>query len=376
MYIMFSTVIFTGCWDYRGLHEQTVVAGMAVDMAEEGEGYSLTLEIVDVNGANEGQFGSLLLTTTGDTISAAVFDAYAKLHSNVYLGIMDVVLVSQQVAEAGVGPLVEYLVRDRNARSNLHIAVAGTDTAEELLTPAEDEEEPRQIVRSKALGESLRQHQRGTSTAAEAPQAFEIFNRLATGNGTLALPVVAASESADIPFRLDGLALFTGDQMTGQLPEADMPIYLLATTGLRDRVFPVEVAGPDGKTHQVVLASRRSDAHVRFAYTAGILQFWLDIALEAEVVELPGDWGPIGQTELRRIETAAAEALTDQVRSLARRLNDEGQDTLGLLETVRHYDATLWRTVAEHPAEWLQNSEIEPQVQVQVQIQSTGMIGR
>lgn len=372
--VILSALIFAGCWDYRGLHEQTIVAGMAVDVAEEGEGYSLTLEVVDVAGANEGQFGSLLLTTTGETLSEAVFDAYAKLHGNVYLGIMDVVFISQQVAEAGVSPLVEYLVRDRNARSNLHIVVAGTDRAAELLGPTADEDEPQQIIRAKVLGESLRQHRQGAAKAAETPQALEIFNRLITGVGTLALPVVAVSEAEDIPFQLDGLALFTGDRMTGHLPEADMPIYLLATTGLRDRVVPVDDMGPKGETRQAVLAVRRSESDVRFDHETGRLRFWLDIELEADVVELSGDWGQGGQERLRQIEAAAAETLTEQVHDLARRLGEEGQDIFGLLETVRHQNRTLWQTVAEQPQKWLQGSEIQPQIQVQ--IKSTGMIER
>ena len=372
IFIILSSLMFVGCWDYTGLHEQTVVAGMAVDLSEDGAAYILTLEIVDLNGASDGQFGAQLLTTTGETFASAVFDAYARLHSNVYLGVMDVVLISEQVAEHGMGHFVDYFIRDRNARSSLHIVVAGTDTAAELLTPTEEEGRQRQVVLSQVLAESLGQHRRGASTTARAPQVVEVFDRLATGTATLALPVVAFSEAADIPFQLDGLALFTGDRMTGRLAEADMPIYLLATTGLRDRVFPVQVMGPDGVLHQVVLAARGSEAHVRFKEDAGRLRFWLDIEMTADVLELQGVWGTIDQAKLRQIEAFAEAFLTAEVLAFAERFQDEGRDVLLLLEAIRHRDAVLWRTVSADAETWLRDSEITPRVRVR--IGNTGMM--
>ena len=53
-----SLLILAGCWDYTSLNEQTVVAGIAVDQGEDGSGFALTFEIVDLSGAEVGQFGS------------------------------------------------------------------------------------------------------------------------------------------------------------------------------------------------------------------------------------------------------------------------------------------------------------------------------
>jgi len=367
--VFLSALMMTGCWDYQGLGEQTVVAGIAVDAGDEGEGYKLTFEIVDLNGAQDGQFGSILLTTTGETLAEAVYDAYARLHGHVYLGVTDVVIVGRQVAEqVGIRPLVDYLMRDRDARNSLRIAIAGTDTAAELFRPVAEEgdeggtqdEEPRLLL-SKALGESLSPRRQGARRATNALAVYEIHHVLHHGTSDVALPIVGASDTEDIPFQLDGLALFTDDRMTGALPEADMPVYLLATAGVRDRVFPVEVDG-----QRAVLAARHSRVRTDFDLDGGVLRFGLDIRVTADAQQLPDGWGEMTQPQIRRLELMAEEAFSAQVEALAERLRAEGHDVFGLAETVRSREPGLWEQIAEDWRAWLAASELDARIEVRV----------
>jgi len=365
-------LLLTGCWDYRGLGEQTVVTGIAVDLGEEGRGYSLTFEIVDLSGGEGGQFGSILLTVEGETLGEAVYDAYARLHSHVSFGVVDVVIVGRRVAkEVGLEPLVDYLIRDRDTRNSLRMVVAGTETAGELLDPAAEEGEeadgpgqsggPRQPL-SKVLGEALSPQRRGeASSATEARALYEIYHILQRGTSDLALPIVRLSEAEDIPFALDGLALFHGGRMVGTLEEADMPVYLLATTDLRDRVFPVEVQGERG-----VMAVRRSQAGVNFALGEGGLRFFLDIRVTADALQLPEGWAEVDAEMVRRLEAGAEETLSREVLELVRPLLKEGHDVFGFAEAVRNRDPRLWEQIEGDWRAWLRESEIEPRIEVRI----------
>ena len=371
-----SVFILTGCWDYQGLGEQAVVAGIAVDLGEEGRGYTLTFEIVDINGAQDGQFASILLTTSGETLVEAVYDAYAKLHGHVYLGVVDVVIVGRQVAEqVGLRPLVNYLIRDENARSSLRIVIAGTETAAELFGPVDQEEgaggekgpaqgQGQEIILSKVLGESLSPRRQGTSNATDVRAVYEIYHILNRGTSDLVLPIVGASEAEDIPFQLDGLALFIGDSMKGTLSEADMSTYLLATTGLRDRVLPVEMEGPTGERERRVLAVRHSRAEVRFVPEGGAVRFLVNVRVSADMLGLPEGSDVLDRATVRRIELAAERALSDQVLELAERLRDEGHDILGFATALRHHDPRLWEQIAGDWNARLRDSEIDVWVEV------------
>ncbi|MCL2828049.1 MAG: Ger(x)C family spore germination protein [Oscillospiraceae bacterium] len=361
----------TGCWDYRGLNELTIVAGVAVDQGEGGQGVVLTFEILDLNAENAQQPGSLLLTTTGDTVAEAVYDAYAKLHGNLYFGGTEVVLVSRAMAEqAGIKPLMDFLIREEHVRDSLRMVIAATDTAAELLRPGEESgEEEHQLIFTVALNEGLSQHRRGTS---HVKAAYEIRHILTTNTTNLALPIIAPNQADDRPFQLDGMALFTDGQMTGMLDQTDMPVYLLAATGLRGHAFPVEMDCPDGDTGRVILANRRSRPRLTFARAGDGLAFHLDISMTAHLAQLPPNWNTLDQAALRQIERTAGAELSRQVLELIDRQREAGYDIIGMAETVQSFAPHLWN---ESNPDWerlLQESEVT--AQVRVRIQNTGMV--
>ena len=349
--------LFTGCWDYRGLNEQTIAAGMAVDLGAHDRGLQLTFEIMDLEGDDGGAFTSLLLTTTGDTLGEALNDAHAKLHSKVYLGAADVVIISQQMAQReGILPLLDYLVRNPMVQNSAQIVIAAETRAGDLLTPSEEEEGAGRIL-STALGESLRGRKQGTGRSADVPLCYEIFSILLEGRKTLALPLVSGSDTEDIPFQLEGLALFSGDKMTGKLEKEDLPLYLLATAGLQDRAFAIEARGPDGSPQNLVLTVRRSNPRLTLLEGDGPPRFHLNISMTAEVVQLPLHWGPIDEAAFRRMEAGASQTLETQLTALLARHRKEGHDILGLGDATDTTAADL-------------------EIQIQVNIQNAGTLIR
>jgi len=362
----------TGCWDYRGLNELTIVAGVAVDQGQDGQGVALTFEILDLNAENAQQPGSLLLHTTGGTIAEAVYDAYAKLHGNLYFGGIEVVVVSRAMAEqTGIQSLMDFLIREEGVRNSLHVVVAATDTAAELLRPGEESgAEEHQRIFSAALSEGLSRRQRGTS---HAKAAYEIRHILAANTTNLALPIIAPAEADDRPFQLDGMALFTGDQMTGMLDQEDMDIYLLAGTRLGDRAFPVEMDHPDGGADRVILANRRSRPRLAFTRAGDGLSFHLDISMTAHVAQMPAGWGAVDQAAIRKIERTAGEAFSRQVLELIDRQREASYDIIGMAEAVQNVAPRLWNEINPDWDRLLKESEVT--VQVRVQIQNTGTAG-
>jgi len=171
------------------------------------------------------------------------------------------------------------------------------------------------------------------------------------------------SEVEDIPFQLDGLALFTGDRMTGTLPEDDMSAYLLAGASLRDRAFPMELDGA-----RAVLAVRRSRARRDFDLENGRLQFFLQIRVTADIAQLPEGWDEMDRETIRRLEAEAARALSKEVLTLIERLQDEGRDVFGLAETIWNREPALWRGIAGDWRAWLRASEIHAQIEVEIEI--------
>jgi len=328
---------------------------------------------VDLMGGEGGQFGSILFTTNGETLAEAVHDAHARLRSPIYLGVVDVVIVGRALAEeVGIEAVVNYLMRDRHARNSLRIVVSSTETAAELFDPAgggDDAAEEQgaalqqRMLLSQALSESL-DPCRG---ATDAPMAFEIYHRLNRGTSDLVLPVVSPSEVEDLPFALEGLAIFEGDRMVSTLPEEDMAVYLLMTSGVRDRAFSVEMGD-----ERAVIVVRHSRAGMDFALEDGVLRVFLDIRVTADVVQVPEGFGEVDRQGLRQLEAEAERVIAEQVVELARRLGEEKHDIFGVADVVRNRDARLWGQIAGDWQTWMRGSEVEPRVVVR--IGNTGMM--
>jgi len=186
------------CFDYRGLEDQLIVSGIAVDTGDEG--YTLTFEIVDVITTDSGQFGSILLTATGETFAEALSDAAGKLHREMYLGGLRVVLLGRTFAEeVGLMSIVAHLLEDKQVRNSLPIVV----TDEEAGTLLEQEEEERRLV-STALSETLSRRDREDERMA----LHEIYSALVTGAWEVTLPLIGVSPGEGIPFVIDGFVQF------------------------------------------------------------------------------------------------------------------------------------------------------------------------
>jgi spore germination protein KC len=198
--------MFSACFDYRGLEEQAIVVGIAVDAGDKG--YDLSLEIVDIRRAENGQFGAVVLRATGESFAEALEDAKQKLHEEMYLGTLQLVLLSRKVAEdTGLYPFVTHLLSDLRVRSSLPLVIAQGETAGKLFTASAEEE--RQSMVSTVLGARLG---RGNGTD-PAPGLYEIYHALFAKGGEITLPAVVVSEEEGLFFALADPAQFKAGRL-------------------------------------------------------------------------------------------------------------------------------------------------------------------
>ena len=188
--------LLTGCFDYRGLAEQTIISGIAVDASEEG--IELTFEIVDVAGVENGQFGAVVFTATGETFEAALQDAGRALPGEAYLGTLKVLILSSQGVEGEALSIVRHLIHDRAVSNSLPLVIAEGDTASELLTPPDDPDAP-PMIRARVLHKSLQEHEGGTEAS-----LHQVYSALLADDARVTLPLIALSSAEAVPFEYMG----------------------------------------------------------------------------------------------------------------------------------------------------------------------------
>lgn len=368
MSVLMCCLLFGGCWDYRGMDELTIVAGIAIDLDEEDPGqYAVTFEVVDMTTPSEqGEVTSKLLETKGKTITEAVFNANRKLHTNMYFGNAEVVVLSHQlVEEKGLDPIIDPFLRDSGIRDNMYVLVSGSETAKEIIKPSE------QIV-SFHLNNNISED-RFSANSTRPYELYQVYNILEENTTDLALPVVYISNEETKDIDLKGLALFSGSKKVGDLDNQDTSYYLLAVSKLKGGSFELSQKDDSGEEKYLAFVDRQSSPSHDFSFEDDRFTLIVKLEMIVAVVEFFGDWGKIDEALTRQIEKDAEQMLSQEIRKMILSVQQEyGIDIVGFADNIHDNDAALWKKVRDNWKEYLKNADV--QVDCKVLVNDTGLI--
>ncbi|MBS3938109.1 MAG: Ger(x)C family spore germination protein [Peptococcaceae bacterium] len=209
--------LLVGCWSSREVESMAFVMALGVDVAKEG--VQLTVQVAlpaggggGGGGAQGGETPVWVTGTTAPSIAEGLFKMPAMLGREAFLGHLQVVVVGEAYALQGIGPLIDFLARERQVRDTVHLAVA-LGKAEDLLMV-----EPK-VVQMPAdyMFELLKQ---GAQSGLIPPSEF-LRTRIAWHNRPqlqILLPLLEPEpNSPPEAISLKGSGVFVDDRMVGTL---------------------------------------------------------------------------------------------------------------------------------------------------------------
>lgn len=369
-----SCFLCSGCWDYRGLNQLTIVAGFTLDEAPDG-GFLLSMEIIDASSSGKTPISSKLIQSKGNTIADAVYNAGTQFYNNVYFGNADVLILSNSlVAKTGLYDLIDPLMRDNGMRDNLVVLVSGEETAYQLITPAEEEDVISFNIKDKII------NNRSAVTVTRSKELYEIYGILSRQTSDLVLPVIRFNHPEEKKLVLDGLKLFRSNRLAGELPQDQMQTYLLAVESLKGGGYVLEKAGENGEVARVTVAIRSSKPQLAYAYENGRLKYTLHICLQTSAVEYNAEAFAVYQNDtkgVRKLQTDLEESISDSVQTLIQtylQQHAEPADIFGFADAVYYKDPALWKQLKSDWSTHYRNAEVT--VHCSVQVYDTGLIKR
>jgi len=135
-------LILTGCWNYRELNELAITTGIALDI--EDDQYKLTVLIA--NSKKSGSSGEKSEASTavyegvGQTLYEALKDCASSVSKQVYLGHLDILILSEDVAKLKTNEIIDFLFRYPQSRNDFQVVIAKDSKASDILkitTPLE-----------------------------------------------------------------------------------------------------------------------------------------------------------------------------------------------------------------------------------------------
>lgn len=247
--LILNMLFLTGCWDYKDYDNLALAAAMGIDMDEETNEITVTVQyyIPGGGGGNAGGQGrkgtgqnmpnSGAMTAKGATITEAVSKIQEARRKELFYSYMEVIVLGESAAKTITKQVVQFFDRTPNIRSSVYIAFT-KGKAEDVLSTLDPNIS---VTPARAIHEMIDQ---ATKSGSSFPVTIEDFaEKLAISGVEPAAPEVTvaiteqgsnpssetASEEGPVKFskmsdgyqEIDGTAAFQGDQLVGWLDQTE-----------------------------------------------------------------------------------------------------------------------------------------------------------
>ncbi|MBU8713813.1 MULTISPECIES: Ger(x)C family spore germination protein [Brevibacillus] len=376
------TLVFLlgGCWNRKELNDLAICVGIGIDKVKTG--YSVSVQVVDPAevAANKGKPGRApvtLFTMSG----ATVFEALRKMTTisprKIYMSHTRMLILGEELAREGIAPVLDFVSRDHEFRTDFYIAVARGTTAHNILkviTPLEQ-------IPANELFASLE-----TSSKAWAPTAAITLDQLIadlTNKGKQAvltgIKLTGSPEEGDqrenveqidsnVLLQYTTLAAFRGDKLIGWLNEKDSKAYNYITGNVKSTAGSLPCKGGGRLTMEIM----KSNSKVKAILKNGKPEIMVDIHLENDIGEVQCK---IDLTKMETIEEIQKEAEKGMVATGMRAVTYAKQhevDIFGFGDVIHRQYPKVWKQLEKN---WNKEfAKLPVHIKAEVKIRRLGTI--
>ena len=133
--LIIPVLLLTGCYNYNELNELALCTGMAIDY--EDDKYVVTYMIARSEQTNQDNNTSTASTTTyegkGKNISEAIQEINRICPKKTYIGHLNVIVISEDLAKKGLQNMLDYLLREPESRKTFFLILARNVKASDTL---------------------------------------------------------------------------------------------------------------------------------------------------------------------------------------------------------------------------------------------------
>lgn len=365
--IILIVVSSSGCWDYREINKLSIVTGIAVDRGDNSK-YKITFEIVDTQeGGIEKKIKSKLIESEGETLFDAIRNALKVSSPKLYLGHMNIVILSEQIAKEGVIDIIDFLNRNAEPRLNIDLIVSKEKTANEILSA----QSTTAAIRSFEIEQMLKVQE--DLSKSPRVKVYQFVNDLPCKGIAPVLPAMRVVESAGKKtFALSGAAVFKGDKMVGYLNEEESNYYCYVSDKLRRGLIVIKDS-PETEGVDITLEIYDSETKVKPIYSDGKVSMDIMIKVRAALAEQSGNNKFESGTEILKMQKAAEEYLESKTAMTIQSVQKKfSLDIFGFGKKVYSEMPQLWKEIG---SDWTPiYKEMDVNVSASVELKNRGLL--
>jgi len=342
--IFLTAMLLGGCWNYRGLNEMSITAGVAIDRETDTGLYHLSIEYIDLTKPVKQQgIKAGLLESYGTTLFDAVRNAKKRIVNKVYLGHTGLLVLGEDVAQnTDISTIIDLFLRDAECRETMCVAVSQEPKAKDLLSI----EGIGQPMVAFEIQKIIEEDHKVTSSIPYV-ELYEIYNILNSPGIELALPAFHNTMNDGEPAsEANGTAVFRGERLVGYLTPEETRYFLFATNEVQGGV--ITCASQEGGPEDATLEISKSETKTSFDYQNG--QLTMDIETETDVFldETVEPMDALDKPAIKTLETGAAQKVVKGIGNVIEKVRtDFGSDIFGFGNKIYKRDLKLWKQLQD-----------------------------
>lgn len=348
--ILFLAIILTACWDLRDIDERAIIIALGIDF-EEIPGINnfeytqmirLTAQIAISQqlggGAGEapgmGEESVSNVTVIGRNISMALANLQQRLQSEIFLGHIRVVVVSEDVAREGLGKYINFFNNNTEFR-RLSYLIISENKAENLLNTYPKTSTIQGMFLMRLIEDELK---RGTMPDISFIEfVIRLFNK---GRD----PITIMINSYEEVIKYSGLAVFRGDRMVGKLNKEEGWNFIQLT---EKRIGGIEVVRDVyEEIGHVTILFTNNDVSIKPVRENENFLFKVNINLEGKIMSQETYIDYSNKILFNELERRVSNEVKREMESLYYKVQQQySSDIFGFGELVRAYLPSEWNKV-------------------------------
>lgn len=350
-------ILLSGCWDKRMLKDHSLVLAIGYDLNEDGTiSKTITFPQERLNNASSGedsQEGTTeILTMTGNTVGDADIKLEQIISQKFDRSKSRVLLIGESLAKNGIFLTLDSMYRDPRGPLSSSIVIV-SDRAESGLNI----ENRQGFLVSEFYFDLLKSAEESGVVKRENIQS--ICPVLLSGKKDIVLPFLKVDKERSA-VEIEGLALFEGDKMVGNLTKNQAIMLLILLDEITKKIklnFKIDDDEKREKNY-VTFAIRKEKRKFNVVEEKGQVKVNIKLDLRIEIEELPSNH-LYKEQKIQNLEEKITEQLTVLAKETIEMIQKVNNDALGIGEKVKAHYYSYWKEIT-----W---REVYPEIPIDVE---------
>lgn len=369
---IFITLNTASCKNAHELNKLAIVMGVAIDKSSDLNKIQTTIQVAKVSsiGKSSSNLGVSDISKNyinykgdGYTLMEAITSINRKLNRRLFFPHNQVIIISKEAAEEGVGKYLDFFLRNRETRLLEWIVVSDAE-ASKILDVKPDMES----TTGRSIGELIKMEKDVTQVPTVDLKEFTQKLMSKSASPVAAIVKIIKEDNKDM-IMLTGTAVFNKDKMAGQLNKKETRGFLWGTGEMKGEI--ILVPEPENKG-MLSLQITKSSAKITPEIKENKIYMNMKISEEGDLGEQTSNEDEANPESFKEIQKSAEEAIKNEVMDALKKSKELNSDIFGFGDTIYQHYPKEWVKLESN---WKQvYQDIIVNITVEAKLDRTGRI--